>query len=140
MVGLKRVVVNGVASTWSAVTFGVPQGSVSGPLLFVIFVNDLSDFVKNGTETALYADDTKLCKSINSTHDCESLQQSLNNLHNWSVENNLRFNTSKSKVFTITRKKTPVIYDDTLGTEKLTHVESEKDLGVITSKRLSWAH
>jgi hypothetical protein len=86
--------------------------------------------VQNGTETALYADDTKLHNTSTSTDDCKCLQQSLTNLNCWSVQNNIRFNASKCKVLTITRKKTPVTYDYKLGTESLTRVDSEKDLGM----------
>ena len=134
----QRVVVDGVASTWSPVTSGVPQGSILGPLLFVIFINDLPDFTVKGTETALYADDTKLHDTITSTNDCERLQQSLTNLDHWSVQNNIRFNPSKCKVLTISRKKSPITYDYTLGTVKLIRVCNEKDLGVITSCELAW--
>ena len=94
--------------------------------------------MQNGTATALYADDSKLYNTITSTDDCKCLQQSLTNLNCWSVQNNIRFNSSKCKVLTITRKKTPVTYDYKLGTESLTRVDSEKDLGVITSSGLSW--
>ena len=130
----QRVVVDGVASTWSPVTSGVPQGSTHGPLLFVIFINDFPDVVQNGR----YADDTKLHNTITSTDDCKCLQQSLTNLNCSSVQNNIRFNASKCKVPTITRKKISVTYDYNLGTESLTRVDSEKDLGVITSSGLSW--
>ena len=54
----------------------VQSGNILGPLLFVILINDLPDFVENKTNTALYADDTKLHNSITSTDDCECLQQS----------------------------------------------------------------
>ena len=134
----QRVVVEGVASRWSPVTSGVPQGSILGPLLFIIFINDLPDVVQHGTETAMYADDTKLQHKITSTDDCKCLQQSLTNLNSWSTQNNIRFNVSKCKVFTVVRKRTPVIYEYKLGTETLTRADSEKDLGVITSSRLSW--
>ena len=88
----QRVVVDGVASTWSPVTSGVPQGSILGPLLFVIFINDLPDFTVKEIETALYADDTKLQDTITSTNDCERLQQSLTNIDHWSIQNDIRFN------------------------------------------------
>ena len=97
----QRVVVDGVASTWSPVTSGVPQGGILGPLLFVIFINDLPDFTVKGTETALYANDTKLHDTITSTNDCERFQQSLTNLDHWSVQNNIRF--------TISCKKSPLL-------------------------------
>ena len=134
----QRVVVDGVALTWSPVTSGVPQGSILGLLLFVIFINDLPDFTVKGTETAPYADDTKLHNTFTSTNDCERLQQSLTNLDHWSVQNNIRFNPSKCKVLAISRKKSPITYDYTLGTVKLICVCNEKDLGVITSYELSW--
>ncbi|CAB4006426.1 Hypothetical predicted protein, partial [Paramuricea clavata] len=132
----QRVVVDGVASAWSSVTSGVPQGSILGPVLFIIFINDLPDIIHNGTEIALFADDTKIHRHIISTRDCESLQHSLVKLHLWSMKNNLFFNASKCKVLTVTQKKTPIIYEYTLGTEKLTWVDHEKDLDMNTRRTL----
>ena len=71
----QRVVVDGVASDWAPVTSGVPQGSLLGPVLFILFINDLPEAVSNGIIAALYADDTKLYKNITSVDDSENLQQ-----------------------------------------------------------------
>ena len=81
----QRVVVDGVTSNWVPVTSGVPQGSLLGPVLFVIFINDLPDILPDETLAAMYADDTKLYKSITTVRDCENLQQALTDLHCWSV-------------------------------------------------------
>ena len=129
----QRVVVDGATSKWSSVTSGVSQGSILGPLLFVVFINALPDIVEARTGTALYADDTKLHKTITCNRDCASLQHSLSNLNLWTMENNLRFNVSKCKE--ITRKKNPIIHDYTLGSQNLTRVDSEKDLGITTTSK-----
>jgi sarcosine oxidase/L-pipecolate oxidase len=77
---VQRVVVDGVASDWATVTSGVPQGSLLGPILFVIFINDFPNVVSDASQTALYADDSKFYKSISCLGSCENLQQSLNHL------------------------------------------------------------
>ena len=106
---------DGAASQWSPVTSGFPQGNILGPLLFVIFINDLPDVLPGETNSALYADDTKLYRNIQSVADCACLQQASTNLDTWSRVSN----TSKCKVLTVTRKKNPVIFDYNLGSQKL---------------------
>jgi len=97
----QRVVIDGAASERLPVSSGVPQGSLGGPLLFVIFINDLPDVIHEQTSTALYAD-TKLHRTILSVKDCAILQQDLTSLNTWSHESNMKFNASKCKVLTIT--------------------------------------
>ena len=114
----------------------MPQGSLLGPILFVIFINDLPDILPDETLAALYADDTKLYKSITSIGDCENLQQALTELDQWNRENNLDFNYSKCKVLTITRRKLPYAYH--MNSKELSRVHKEKDLGVYINDNLSW--
>ena len=116
------------------------QGSILGPLLFVIFINDLPEIIPNGTNTALFADDTKLHRTISSLTDCEGLQKALSNINIWSQQSNMTFNSTKCKVLTITRKQNPVVYDYQLGSAILTRVQQEKDLGVTISSKLTWHH
>ena len=99
----QRVVIEGVASAWSPLTSGVPQGSILGPLLFVMFINDLPDNVSPGTVSSLYADDSKLSREIRSKEECQCLQEDLNQLEKWSDESRMRFNTDKCKVLTSAR-------------------------------------
>ena len=132
------MVIDSVAPQWTHVTSGVPQGSILGPGLFVLFIDDLPDVMPSGTQTALYADDTKLYRCVVSFSDCEQLQQALYSYNKWSDENNIKFNVSKCKILSVTRKKNPLMSDYFLGSTKLLRVQEEKDLGVTISNNLMW--
>ena len=88
-----RVQVNGSFSDWFKVLSGVPQGSVLGPLLFIIYVQDLPQWVANSI--MMFADDTKLWTRISKLEDSESLQQDLWKLAEWSKKWLLAFNPEK---------------------------------------------
>jgi len=94
-----RVVVNGHRLTWTQVISGVPQGSVIGPLLFLIYVNDLPDWII--LEMRMFADDTKVWKKITGIKDCIDLQEDLTNLQSWSDKWLLQFNPEKCKVMPV---------------------------------------
>jgi Reverse transcriptase (RNA-dependent DNA polymerase) len=79
-----RVKVNGSHSDWDKVTSGIPQGSVLGPLLFLLYINDLPGFCEGEAEMYLFADDAKLCKHILKDEDNHCLQASLDKLQIWS--------------------------------------------------------
>ena len=106
-------------------------------MLFVIFINDAPEVINNEAVPALFADDAKLYKNITSVSDCNQLQQALTNLDVWSRDNNIKFNGSKCKVMSVTRKKAPVSFPYHLGSKELLRFDDEKDLGVILS---SYAH
>jgi hypothetical protein len=87
---------------------------------------------------ALFADDTKLYRSISSISDCESLLRDISSLNDWSQNSNMKFNALKCKVLTITRKKSPVTTQCHLGDTNLQRVQQEKDLGIMITSNLSW--
>jgi len=94
-----RVFVRGSFSEWIEVISGVPQGSVLGPLLFLIFVRDLPDWIKFSIK--MFADDTKIWAKIAVREDAGSLQEDLNRLVQWSEKWLLKFNLDKCKVMHI---------------------------------------
>ena len=75
----QKVVLNGSNSKWTDVTSGIPQGSVLGPILFTIYINDLPDVVQNVAK--LFADDTKLYTAVNNTNDERKLQGDIDRLN-----------------------------------------------------------
>ena len=110
---------------------GVPQGSILGPLLFLLFINDISRVCDS--PLLLYADDTKIWRHIQSPNDCIKLQNDLDALLHWSSENHLPFNWAKTKVLHV-RHKGGHVYS--LNGHDLTEVADEKDLGTIVSADL----
>ncbi|XP_048586215.1 uncharacterized protein LOC116614508 [Nematostella vectensis] len=133
----QRVAIPGGVSTCQPVTSGVPQGSILGPILFVLFANDLPDSVCS-CSVATFADDTKVFNVINSADDTDVLQSDLNSLNGWAASTGMTFNQTKSKVMRVSRKRKPVLKTYSLGGLPLACTETEKDLGVWMSDDLSW--
>jgi len=89
----QRVVINGICSSFIAVISGVPQGSILGPLLFVIFINDLDDGVIN--KILKFADDTKIVAKVATDEQIKVLQSDLYRMFQWSQDWQMLFNTEK---------------------------------------------
>ena len=97
----QKVSINGSTSDWKEVTPGIPSGSVLGPLLFILFINDLPDGIKS--DVYLFADDTKIFRNITDGEDKEILQDDLENLENLSNAWLLKFHPEKCKNMNIAR-------------------------------------
>jgi len=136
----QRVVIGDNSSEWVDVTSSVPQGSVLGPLLFTIFINDLPQRVKN--ECRLYADDSKLIGVIEKEEDVICIQQDIDNLQSWAKTWQMSFNYDKCKVMHFGNKNREHQYTMELGKgEQLHKIEKslvERDLGLIVSSDLKW--
>ena len=74
------MVIDGKSSKWLTATSGVPQGSILGPTLFVLFINDMPNVISNLSTLALFADDAKCLRIIKSVSDCMELQADIDNL------------------------------------------------------------
>ena len=113
---------------------GIPQGSVLGPLLFVIFINDLPDVVHSTVK--IFADDTKIYSKINSYEDSELLQRDLDKLYEWAELWQLRFNAKKCKVMHQGNANHQFQYK--MDNQTLERVTDEKDLGVTIDNELKF--
>ena len=128
----QRVCINGSLSDWILVSSGVPQGSVLGPILFPIFINDFDCGITNWI--LKFADDTKMFGPVCDYHDYVVFQEDLNRLFSWTNDWQMAFNIDKCKVMHFGR--TNKAYSYCLDGFPLTEVSEEKDLGVIISKDL----
>lgn len=131
------VVVDGQLSDWLPVCSGVPQGSILGPLLFLVHINDLPSFI-SFSSTLLFADDTKLSKAVSSTLDCSHLQQDIHALEQWSSFSGLQFNVTKSFLLRFCCHSPQQTVNYTLNNSVIPQVTTTRDLGVLFSENLSW--
>ena len=116
---------------------GIPQGSVLGPLLFVIYINDLPEEVTSNV--FLFADDTKILRQVTSADDAIALQDDLNSLERWSEKWLLNFNADKCHVLTLGKFENIMhTHRYKINGDELDHVFEEKDLGVTIDSDLKF--
>uniref|UniRef100_A0A1Y1KXC2 Reverse transcriptase domain-containing protein n=1 Tax=Photinus pyralis TaxID=7054 RepID=A0A1Y1KXC2_PHOPY len=134
----QRVLYNNFKSDSVIVTSGVPQGSTLGPLLFLLYINDLTALLKCGA--LLFADDLKLFTQVSSISDCQFLQEQLNSVVRWCSTNCLFLNISKCKIVTYAKKHQPIVYNYVVHSLRLTRVDLVKDLGVYFDSKFTFSH
>ena len=126
----QRVHLNGIYSSWATVLSGIPQGSILGPLLFIIYINDLPDSLNVDSNIFLYADDAK------TSQDSSSLQDDRNKLTNWTNEWLIKLNINKCKVVSYGRN-VDHSYSYHINGVQLEQLDSIKDLGVHFDSQIS---
>ena len=129
------VVVDGEASSFVKVTLGVPQGTVLGPLIFLLFINDIHENVDSTLR--LFADDASLYRSINTMNDSVILQNDIDKLVSWSKTWQMQFNVTKCHTMRISRKKEPVLMDYYIDGQKLFYTVNALSDG-SKSQRCDW--
>ena len=130
----QRVIVGRSRSGWTPVPSGVPQGSVLAPLLFILYVNDLPSALNCGIK--IFADDSKLYKSVILPADPIALQKDLDAAARWAEEWQLTFNAAKCKVLHIGHRNRHHVY--TLSETALEETAAERDLGVFIDADLKF--
>ena len=132
----QKVLLEGNKSSSIEVESGVPQGSVLGPSLFLLYINDLPNNL--GCNVRLFADDAILYKEISSQEDGQSLQKDLDKVAEWSDKWRMKLNTDKCKAMSITRRRTKIENHYVLNDTPLELVTSAKYLGVTIQDDLKW--
>ena len=144
----QTVVVNGQHSYKAKVKSGVPQGTVLGPVLFIIYLNDLQSCIKHSI-TSSFADDTRLKKSINTIDDCQLLQEDLASAIKWSEEANMALHQSKFELLAHNTDNSKLLQELPFTKDISKYITSDgssiypkdavKDLGLIITPDLSWS-
>ena len=132
----QQVVLDGKSSSPAPVTSGVPQGTVLGPLLFLVYINHLPS--RATSSVRLFADDCLLYRVIKGHQDAERLQADLNQLQEWEKDWQMLFNTDKCEHIRITNKRNIIQTSYNIHGHTLKETTQAKYLGVTIDNKLSW--
>ena len=137
---MQAVRVDGRISPLVHVLSGVPQGTVLGPILFLVHIRGISHDLSQGTSASSFADDTRVVRGISSPEDCEQLQTDLQSIYNWANEINMEFNSTKFEWVRYSAKELAPAHSY-LGPDaaNIEQKDSLRDLGVLLSNDLSFS-
>ena len=134
----QQVMIDGALSDPAPVLSGVPQGTVLGPLLFLIYINDLPQYVSPGTCVRLFADDSALYRKITNYNDHLILQKDLEGLERWEEDWSMQFHPEKCQLLRITKKRNPSSFNYSIHSVDILPTSDAKYLGVTICDNLSW--
>jgi hypothetical protein len=136
----QQVKIDSTVSNIVRLASGVPQGSVLGPILFVLYINDMGDMFDDSVKSKYFADDAKLYSEIKSSADLENFQENLDRLSNWAESWQLNISINKCCVIDISvRNNLKSNYCNTVDTVEIDTVREIRDLGVIVDSKLTFA-
>lgn len=131
----QKVVIKGYESAYEEISSGVPQGSILGPLLFILFINDINDCFHN-CNFLLYADDLKIYRRIENYNDHIEFQNDLDRFSDYCLKNKLNLSLEKCKTITFTKKRKISTYPYSLDGTRLKRESIIKDLGITLDTKL----
>lgn len=134
----QRIRVGDALSDPVVIKRGIPQGSIIGPLCFLIYINDMSKELES--EIRLFADDVIIYRVINKLEDCERLQKDLDNVARWTAGNGMMVNGAKSQVVSFTNRRSPLSFNYCIDGVNVPHGDHCKYLGVNIRKDLHWGN
>ena len=145
---IQTVAINGEKSYPATVKSGVPQGTVLGPVLFILYLNDLTKCVKHSIISS-FADDTRLLKEIQNTHDVDLLQSDLNESVRWSTENNMCLHANKFEYINHTTGSSKLLQELPFSSQHFQYTTEDgtcitpttivRDLGINIVPDLQWS-
>ena len=134
---IPKVVLDGVSSDSKPVHSGVIQGTILGPLIFLIYINDITEHISSSLR--LFTDDCLLYRTITTEEDCMQLQYDLNQLSTWALKWQLRFNVAKCTIMCFTRSLSPLVFSYNVNNHSLSTSTQHSYLGILLDNKLSWS-
>ena len=135
----QKVVLEGKESSPKPVLSGVPQGTVMGPLLFLVYINDMAERLSHNTKLRLFADDSLLYRTISTIQDAVTLQKDLDSLTEWEKDWKMSFHPKKCQVISFSSKADLKFkHDYNIHNTNLERTDNAKYLGVSIDNKLNW--
>ena len=128
---------NGNESDFVSVISGVPQGTVLGPLMFLLYINDINSNILSSIR--LFADDCVVYRTISNEDDVVLLQKDIDEISRWAQRWQMKFNINKCVLLRFTRRHLPLINNYTLNNQTIKSSNTYKYLGILLDNSLSWA-